>query len=385
MSSSSEAGLSTDALKTVLGEQVARYFFPLEVNNPLSEEENSLLEQELLKLAGFENMRDFLETVAPKTVIVTFIAGAGSRWVKSLQENPDLIQQYGIVEGYPRALANVKVGEEEQVPIAVYNLLAVSGLGTQIIVYGGSTDEEAENNRKLIEQEIVERVKNKISGFMEPVFIRQRIHPGQQKPLGHGDALLQIIKSDEGREALEGKRYIITNFGGDPNSYRTAVLSLLAMYVLDNNNLNIGVLIPTAIASDTPPYGIFIDGNGLPAGVSHKKENIKSSKETEPTNQTNVGMRFYLLDPLTQTAQPYEDLYDQIARGNSTVSYPNGELKLDHFDGDMMRKRQALTFLIAGRDEIEAVKTVDCIPSFEKAMREILKRDGIFRGRHNLS
>jgi|GEM_PF-3617746 len=63
MSSSIETGLSTDALKTVLGEQVAFYFFPAEVDHPLTEKEILLLEQELLKLAGFENMRDFLQNL----------------------------------------------------------------------------------------------------------------------------------------------------------------------------------------------------------------------------------------------------------------------------------------------------------------------------------
>jgi len=51
-----------------------------------------------------------------------------------------------------------------------------------------------------------------------------------------------------------------------------------------------------------------------------------------------------------------------------------------------MRKRQALTFPIADIDEIKAaVKTAGDIFRFEETMRGILKRDGRFRGGHNLS
>ena len=368
--------------------EVMPYFMRLRGEEHLTRENLEIIERKLLELAGFEDMRSFLDTVRQETVTVTFIAGAGTRWIESFKkpENEELIRRYGIKKDEPRAMArvpNLLDPNGDNIPMAAYNLLAVRNLGTkQVIIYGGKTDEEAEKNRRLIE-ELTQKM-----GINNVVFIRQKIHPGREKPLGHGDALLQVLDDPQGKKAFENAKYVITNFGCDANSYQTTVLSLLAMYVFDKYGINLSGLMPTS-TSESPEYPIYIDHNGLPLGTVHKKDNLPPPEDGESSLQSNVGIRIFRLRALLNVLDRYREIYEKIKQGKDGVDYPNGELKIDHFERDMMSHFASygvfLTFPISIPEEIaHTPKAIEGIPLWLEGLGMVLEQDRGFKERHGL-
>jgi hypothetical protein len=89
--------------------EIMPYFMRLRGEEHLTRENLEIIERRLLELAGFEDMRSFLDTVRQETVVITFLAGAGTRWTKSFEEpnNEELIRIYGIKKDEPRAMAKV--------------------------------------------------------------------------------------------------------------------------------------------------------------------------------------------------------------------------------------------------------------------------------------
>ncbi len=366
-------------------QEIMPYFIRKPEAEKLSEQEIIALEQKLLELAGFETMTDFLQEIKDQTVVITLIAGAGTRWTNSFDQpdNSQLIKEYQLGKDEPRALANVdnllsdKISGN-QLPIAAYNLLAVQGLGQQVIIYGGETDEKAGKNLQLIKERLTDRL-----GISDStVFVRQRLHPNQEKPLGHGDALMQFFDSDQGKKILKGKKFVLVNFGADPNSYQTAVLTLLSMYVFDKYNAYFGGIIPTSV-SDEPPYPIYMNEDGLPIGTSHEKDELPPPENASKTNQSNVGIRVFRIEDLKKAMAQYQEIYEKIAQGGEGISYPDGELKVDHFERWLMDLRKILTVPISLPEEIaHTPKVIEEISFFLEDMKEVLRQDQNFKGRH---
>ena len=368
--------------------EIVPYFTRLRGEEHLTRDNLETIERRLLEIAGFkDNMRGFLDKVSQETAVVTLIAGAGTRWIESFEkaENEELIERYKIKKDEPRAMArvdNLLDPNGGDIPVVMYNLLAVRNLGRQVIVYGGETDERAEENRKLME-----KLTAKI-GVYNVIFIRQRTYPGRGKPLGHGDAVLQALDDIQWeKELLKKAKIIITNFGCDANSYQTVVLSLLAMYVFDKCGVHLSLLIPTSISED-PEYPIYIDSHGLPVGTLHRKDNLAPPRNGESSFQSNVGIRIFRSSALLKVLNRYRGIYKKIKQGEDGVDYPNGELKIDHFERYMMAHPAShivLTFPIALREEIaHTPKEIGVIPDYLKDLKTVLKQDDEFRKRNNL-
>lgn len=367
---------------------IAPYFLRLQGTEHETRENIETLEKELLKLAGFENnMAGFIRAVKNKTTVITFIAGAGTRLEESydILNNLSLITKYKIKRDEPRGLIQVdnldlgSIPGGNLVPNAAYNLLAVKDLGSQIVVYGGKDDQEADKNRLLIKEKLTDRM------GVDAHFIRQQVYPGQKKPIGHGDALFQILFDPVGKKLLK-KKFVITNFGSDANSYQTTVLSLLSMYVFDKFDFDIDGLMPTSI-SDNPEYPVYVDKKGLPVGTFHKKDGLLAPEDAEPSLQSNVGIRIFKSSTLKRVMRRYEDIYRKISNGNNRVRYPNDEFKIDHIERDMMSNRgfYFLTLPISISQEVaHTIKAIEIIPYFLKDMMQVLMQDEGFKKRHNI-
>jgi len=143
--------------------------------------------ENLLSLALSENRRgihklsEYREYLAQRTVCITLLAGAGSRWVESLKEAAAKGHAPNFDPARPRGLFPVRnhIGRgPDPIPIAAYAVDAVRGLGDRILVVRGW---EADIDREILEPLGVHLDSRR--------FFTQEAPYG--KPLGHGDAVWQ--------------------------------------------------------------------------------------------------------------------------------------------------------------------------------------------------
>ncbi|MDP2791678.1 MAG: hypothetical protein Q8O15_07990, partial [Rectinemataceae bacterium] len=167
------------------------------------------------------------------TCCLTLLAGAGSRWVKTLAAAKAALTEgrwsagmdedfRRLVESFPldapRGLFPVRnfiTTKTPRIPLAAYAVDAFRGLGRQIIVLRGW--------ESAIRREVVEAL-GIDSGGVD--FCTQELGPGG-KALGHGDAARQA------RPYWHNSTYVLTNFGGDANSPLTAMASLKALAAMN--------------------------------------------------------------------------------------------------------------------------------------------------------
>lgn len=368
---------------------IADYFLRGSSKERFSPENIVSLETELLRLSGSDNMASFLQKVKKDTLVITAVAGAATRWKKSIAEpqNEAIVRDRNINPDAPRCMALVQDYDQpdQMIPIGTYNLRAVHDLGDQVVVYGGGNPEQAMVHRLQLYNELISPMKANVRLY------KQKIYPNKEKPSGHGDLLLQIFKDPSMSEIIKGKKYVIANFGGDANSYQTAVLSLLTMYVLDEYGISLGSFIPTTIPTTIPTeqekdfYPLYTDSNGIPTNSYHPKDD-KVKPDGSPSGQTNVGFRLYSMEQLMKVMRPYEEAQARMERGED-IEYPVGELKQDHFDQACMQGlgMNALVAPIAiGEEIIHTPKGVDNLAQFEADMRVVHQKDFEFKKRHNL-
>ena len=223
--------------------------------------------------AVFASTSDYLEHLARRTVCITLLAGSGSRWIRSLEAvrsaapaerdapaPPWMERARHFDPGRPRGLFPVHDALHDpagkrglEIPIAAYALHAFSGLGRQIIVVRGWERE--------IEEEILAPLGIKRE---EREFFTQEAPLG--KPLGHGDAVWQC------RPLWKDADYVMTNFGGDASSRRTALSSLFVLDALNRMGGGRGIdLLMPAASIHGPSYPIVLDRDGLPRSFGHAK------------------------------------------------------------------------------------------------------------------
>jgi hypothetical protein len=203
--------------------------------------------------APFVSVGDYVAELARRTVCLTLLAGSGSRWIKSLAAAEARGEGRGFDPARPRGLYPVRdfLSGSADIPIAAYALAAVRGLGRHLIVVRGW---EAEIDAEIL-------VPLGIAPA-ERDFFTQEAPFG--KPLGHGDAAWQC------RALFRGADYVIANFGGDANSRRTVLGSLLTLDALRARGKEIGLMMPAA-PLDSPAYPIGLDEEGLPRSFGHAK------------------------------------------------------------------------------------------------------------------
>ncbi len=196
---------------------------------------------------GIRSLSGYLEYLAGRTVCLTLLAGAGSRWVDSLKQAAAEGRDLRFDPARPRGLfpvRNVLGRGPDPVPIAAYAVDAFRGLGRRVIVVRGW---EAEIDREILEPLGVSPEERR--------FFTQEAPLG--KPLGHGDAVWQC------RDLWKEAEYVLVNFGGDASSPFTARAALLVLDALVSLGEPVGLLLPAA-RFEHPAYPITLDGLGRP-------------------------------------------------------------------------------------------------------------------------
>jgi hypothetical protein len=256
---------------------------------------------------------------------------------------------------------------EGRIPIAAYALAAVRGLGRHLVVVRGW---EAE-----IDAEILARLGIDPG---ERDFFTQQVPFG--KPLGHGDAAWQC------RDALRGADYVVANFGGDANSRRTVLSSLLALDALRSMGKEVDFLLPAA-PLESPAYPIGLDAEGLPRSFGHAKLQGKTqprrSEDRAPgaakggLGYTNVGIRVYSAPALVERLERFRGRYWIEGTGYAIPGNdPEGhEFALDNVDAELAAEGRARVLAIARPEELTPAKSVGDIPAFERAIQSVVAED----------
>jgi hypothetical protein len=322
--------------------------------------------------AGHASVGDYVASLAPRTVCLTLLAGSGSRWVKSLAAAQARGEWAGFDSARPRGLYPVRnfLRGSGCIPIAAYALSAVHGLGRHLIVVRGW--------QKEIDSEILARLGIDPG---ERDFFTQQAPFG--KPLGHGDAAWQC------RDVLRGADYVIANFGGDANSRRTVLSSLLVLDALRSTGKEVDFLLPAA-PIESPAYPIGLDSEGLPRSFGHAKLQGKaqqrraedkapaSAEDRVPAKgglgYTNVGVRVYSAPALVERLERFRERYWIEGTGYAIPGNdPEGhEFALDNVDAELASEGKARVLAIARPEELTPAKSVDDIPAFERAMQSVI-------------
>jgi len=307
--------------------------------------------------------------LAGRTVCLTLLAGSGSRWVKSLASAEARGEGRGFNPAKPRGLYPVRdfLSGTGLLPVAAYALAAVRGLGRHLVVVRGW---EAEIDAEILAPLGVSPAKGPGRGPGwgpgERVFFTQEAPFG--KPLGHGDAAWQC------RSLWRGADYVVTNFGGDANSRRTALASLLALDALRASGRDVGLLMPAA-PLDSPAYRIGLDEDGLPRSFGHAK--LHGSSEAPGPGYTNVGVRVYSAATLLEKAESFRERYWIEGSGYAIPGNdPEGhEFALDNIDAELAAEGRARILAIARPEELTPAKCFEDIPAFERAMESVVAED----------
>jgi hypothetical protein len=317
-------------------------------------------------LPGFASVSAYAADLARRTVCLTLLAGSGSRWVKSLAaaakgEGPSFDPER------PRGLYPVRdlLRGSGRIPIAAYALAAVDGLGRHLLVVRGW---EAE-----IDAEILAPLG---LGGGDRDYFTQAAPYG--KPLGHGDAAWQS------RALWRDAEYVVTNFGGDANSRRTILSSLLALDALRAAGNGVDLMMPAA-SLDDPAYPIGLDEAGLPRSFGHAK--LQGSREGAAGRAaggalwTNVGVRAYAREALLEKADSFRSRYWVEGTGYAIPGNdPEGhEFALDNVDAELAAEGRARILAIARPEELTPAKCVGDIPAFERAMESVVAEDAELR------
>ena len=315
--------------------------------------------------------------LARRTVCLSLLAGSGSRWVRSLaaaREAPERPSYFdpSFDPASPRGLYRVADflgigGAQSRVPVAIYSLAAVRGLGRHLVVVRGWSE--------AIDAEVLSPLG---IGPDRRDFFTQEAPFG--KPLGHGDAAWQC------RSHWSGADYVVTNFGGDANSRLTILSSLLAMDALTRSRMardaagegRIDLLLPAAFIP-SPAYPISLDEAGLPRSFGHAKLQGRASlgETVESHGYTNVGLRVYRATALLEKVESFRSRFWTEGEGYAIPGNdPEGhEFALDNLDAELAREGRARILALSRPEELTPAKSLDEIPAFERAIKTVINED----------
>ncbi len=322
------------------------------------------------------------DTLKRETCCLSLLAGAGTRWKRTLEEAKQgkipaldsetlsLAREFSL--DWPRGLFPVRnyIGDiGGRIPMAAYAIDAFKRLGNLCIVIRGWEEE--------IRQQILSPLdiqQNKVR------FLGQCLGP-LGKPLGHGDAVYQAMG------LWRRYKYLIVNFAGDANSPFTALLGLRCMQALENQGLELGLLLPAAPVQN-PAYPIYLDAQGIPRSLGHAKlkgqsaagESGSFSVNTSNIGYTNVGIRVYRTDLLAAAMEEMRALYWKEGWGYAIPGNDPAqrEFALDNVEEHMARRGQARIFAAARPEELTPAKSFDEINNFEKAVKAVrMEWDGL--------
>ena len=318
--------------------------------------------------------------LAKETVGLTLLAGAGTRWVRSLAAAKARLAGASPGEGgYPFAdfpleaprglfpVRNYIASAPRRVPMAAYALDALRNLGRQVIVVRGWEDE--------IRKEIMVP----LSIDEKTVFFRTQAEGPEGKVLGHGDAAWQS------RDGWLDSRYVVANFGGDANSPLTVLASLLVMAELDKSGYEIDLLLPVASVKN-PAYPVLLDEEGLPHSFGHDKLGGGAGKAADQGGKggfayTNVGLRVYRTKALAEVANEirrryWKEGFGYAIPGNDPLAH---EFALDNVDAILAGRGRARILALARPEELTPAKSCEELGNFEEAARKVRAEWDSFR------
>jgi hypothetical protein len=296
-------------------------------------------------------------------VCLTLLAGAGTRWKKSIRAAAATAvgaaaPAAALDPDRPRCLYPVRdfLGQGGgTAPIGAYALRATQGLGRRVVVVRGW------------EQEIDEELLGPMGvPPSDRIFFEQAAPYGT--PLGHGDAAWQC------RSLWADSDYVIANFGGDANSRVTVRSSLLALDAMRAEGMAVDLLVPAA-RFDDPAYPIELDGEGLPRGFGHAK--LRGGRGPQGPGYANVGLRLYGSRALLEKVESMRSRYWVEGEGYSIPGNdPEGrEFALDNVDAELAAEGRARMLAMALPDELAPAKSLDDIPAFEIAVERVVASD----------
>jgi hypothetical protein len=325
---------------------------------------------------AFASVAEYAAGVARRTICLTLLAGSGSRWIKSLAAAASRVAAFGSEASggeaprfdpeRPRGLYPVRdfLRGGGRIPIAAYSLAAVDGLGRHLVVVRGW---EAEIDAEILAPLGIDPG--------ERDFFTQAAPFG--KPLGHGDAAWQC------RGFFRGADYVVANFGGDANSRRTILSSLLTLDALRSSGRDVGLVLPAA-PLESPAYPIGLDAEGLPRSFGHAKLQGRGEEGLPGAagpGYTNVGVRVYSAPALLEKLDRFRLRYWAEGKGYAIPGNdPEGrEFALDNVDAELAAEGRARMLAIARPEELTPAKSVDDIPAFERAIESVLAEDAGLR------
>lgn len=329
------------------------------------------------------------------TTCLTLLAGAGTRWVKTLSAAKARLgpRPEGELERAvaafpleaPRGLFPVRnfiARGGPRIPMAAYAIDAFRRLGRPVIVIRGWERE----------------IRSEVLGALgmapcEARFCVQREGPSG-KVLGHGDAARQA------RPFWEGSRYVMANFAGDANSPLTAALALRALAALDAAGDEVGLMLPVARIPN-PAYPIRLDREGLPRAFGHDKLGgagaigadgagggpaASAADSGDGYAYTNVGIRVYRAADLLAAIEEVESKYWDPEVGYSIPGNDPGghEFALDNIDALLAERGKARILAVANSEELTPAKNFDELEHFEIAADKVRAEwDAFLAGLHS--
>ncbi len=313
-----------------------------------------------------------LADLAKETVGLTLLAGAGTRWVKSLAAAKAGRACAALGKsGYPFAdfpleaprglfpVGNYITSLPRHIPLAAYAVDALKNLGRQVLVVRGW------------EEEIRKEIMTPLGIKDEAVYFRTQAEGPKGKVLGHGDAAWQS------RDGWLGSRYVIANFGGDANSPLTVLASLLVMAELDKRGNEVDLLLPVAKIRN-PAYPVLLDEEGLPRSFGHDKLGGEAGKATDSGGRgglayTNVGIRLYRTRALAEVAGEIRRKYWREGSGYAIPGNDplTGEFALDNVDAVLAGRGRARILALAQPEELTPAKSCEELGNFEEAARKV--------------
>ncbi len=322
------------------------------------------LVDELARLAGWQSAGILMRQLAARTSCLTMLAGAGSRWVKSIHDSAS-----GTDPAAPRGLypvPNAMGFGPDPVPIAGYALAAVRELGHHVIVVRGW------------EREITEQILVPLNFSAGSWSYITQFAPGG-KPRGHGDAAYQAMP------LWTDSDYVIVNFGGDASSPLTVLAALAVMDALSRwqGEKAPGLLMPVAM-TESPAYPVVLDGLGFPTSFGHAKLSGNqvsvgtTASGKKESGYTNVGVRVYRASVLREAISKIRTAYWTPERGYAIPGNAapdgqslggimvGGEFALDNVDAMLAAEGRARVLAIARPQELSPVKSLTDLPGFNK-------------------
>ncbi|MCX7023410.1 MAG: hypothetical protein NT080_02180 [Spirochaetes bacterium] len=303
---------------------------------------------------GIRTREEYRAWLRERTVIVTMLAGAGTRWVRSLKEAVARGEDTGFDPRKPRGLFPVRnlLGRgPNRIPIAAYSLDAGMELGDRLVIVRG------------YEEEIRSSVLDPLGYDPGSVrFATQEVVNG--KPLGHGDAARQT------ENRWSAYEYVVVNFGGDASNPRTMFDTLAVFDALVSSGEPVAMMMPAALF-DAPAYPIELDTRGRPTAFGHAK--LHGGGAASGPGYANVGVRMYRAAALLAVVERIASAWYEPGVGYSIPENdPAGrEFALDNVDAELAASGLARILPIALPEELTPVKSLEDLPRFGAAIEKV--------------